>query len=171
MRIITEPTTHLGTAQLYKRHSVMIEGGVVPRARVMDQRIIDRYLMNGWLDLAQHRAAELILDQASRAGIWAKGVNWAGSGGGGTQNYVPFGAFPLGRTMDSIRKRFGEFHAYVTQEVVIYDWDISKHKRRMKCLRQSLDLIDALKVRHGPLRELKRVIKKEGAEAPQEGAP
>ena len=39
--------TDLGTAEIYKRHSVMVEGGRVPRAKVMDQTLIDRYLVDG----------------------------------------------------------------------------------------------------------------------------
>ena len=43
--------TDLGTNEIYKRHSVMIEGGKVPRAKVMDQTLIDRYLVDGIISL------------------------------------------------------------------------------------------------------------------------
>ena len=32
----------LGSPEVHQRHAVMIEGGTVPRARVMDQTLIDR---------------------------------------------------------------------------------------------------------------------------------
>ena len=38
--------TDLGTNEIHKRHSVMI-GGKMPRAKVMDQTLIDRYLIDG----------------------------------------------------------------------------------------------------------------------------
>ena len=37
----------LGSPEVHQRHAVMIEGGTVPRARVMDQTLIDRYLIDG----------------------------------------------------------------------------------------------------------------------------
>ena len=32
--------TDLGTKEIYKRHAVMVEGGNMPRAKVMDQTLI-----------------------------------------------------------------------------------------------------------------------------------
>ena len=71
--------THLGNRQLHKRHSVMIEGGMIPRAKVMDQTLIDRYLMKGLIDLTQHQAGEYLLRQACLAKLWATGVDLSGT--------------------------------------------------------------------------------------------
>ena len=156
-----QPTTHLGNKQLHKQHSVMIEGGAVPRAKVMDQTIIDRYLMQGKLTLAQHHAGEYLLGQAAKAGLWPTGVNLSGTRvEGATPNYVPFGAFPFGRTLVMVRRRFGDFHAYLTREVVCYDWDVSADDYRMGCLRESLDWIDERRMRRNPLHRLRKAVKK-----------
>ena len=61
--------TDLGTNEIHKRHSVMIEGGKMPRAKVMDQTLIDRYLIDGLLTLQEHQAAEYVLSQGSAAGL------------------------------------------------------------------------------------------------------
>ena len=61
--------TDLGTPEVHKRHAVMVEGGTMPRAKVMDQNLIDRYLMDGLLTLGEHQAGEYVLSQAMKAGI------------------------------------------------------------------------------------------------------
>ena len=68
------PPTDLGTAEIHHRHKVMIEGGQVPRAKVLDQCVIDKMLMaedkNKSINLSQHQAGEFLLAQASAAGIY-----------------------------------------------------------------------------------------------------
>ena len=132
--------TNLGTKQLHKQHSILIEGGQFPRSRVMDQTIVDFYLMKGIISLVQHQAAEFLLGQAGRAGIWATGIHWDGTGGG-RRNFVPFGMFPYGRTLTTVVERYGQFHAYLVERVVCHNWDVSKNDRRMKILKQALDWI------------------------------
>ena len=152
---------NLGNRELRNHHSVMIESGTVPRARVWDQTIIDRYLMRGLLTLAQHRAGEHLLMQAARAGIWPTGINWETSGGGtGVRNFVPFGAFPFGRTLNVIKDRYGEYHMTVTKRVVCHDWDVASNERRMKCLRESLNLISNFRPnKKNPLEKLTAAAK------------
>ena len=58
--------TDLGTNEIHKRHSVMVEGGKMPRAKVMDQLVVDKMLMNGILTLQQHQAAEYLMKTGSR---------------------------------------------------------------------------------------------------------
>ena len=158
--------THLGTPELHKRKSVMIEGGLVPRARVMNQHMIDQYLMDGKINFGQHMAGEYLLGQAARAGVWPTGVNLSETRvTGAIGNFVPFGAFPFGRTLVTVRKRYGDFHAYLVCEVVVHDWDVSKSTSRMGCLRESLDWISERRMGGGrdPVRLLRRAIKKRGA--------
>lgn len=134
--------THLGNSQLHKNKSVMIEGGQFPRAKVMDQHIIDRYLMLGLLKLQQHQAAEFVLAQAAAGGSWPTGVDWSGTSVTGLiRNYVPSRSFPLGRTLVKVKRRFGWFHMYVLNEIVVHDWDASEDDFRMECFRESLDWI------------------------------
>jgi len=141
--------THLGNKLLHKRHSVMVEGGNVPRAKVMDQMIFDRYLMTGQINLHQHRAAEYLLGQAAKAGIWAKGTNLQGTGGDKKKDHVPFGMFPLGRTLAIVRKRYGYFHVYLVQEVVCFGWDVSQDEGKMNILREALDWIADRRMSNG----------------------
>ena len=77
-----EQHTDLGTKEIHQRKSVMIEGGPVPRAQVMDQNVIDKYLMKGWLTLIQHQAGEFYLNAATHAGIFVKAQNYAKVPGG-----------------------------------------------------------------------------------------
>lgn len=132
--------TNLGTKELHKNKSVMIEGGKYPRARVMDQTMIDRFLMRGEINLSQHQAGEYLLRQAGNAGAWPTGVNWAGVSGG-SRNYVPFRAFPFGHTLSVVERKFGWYHADLLKLVVCHDWDISKNKNRMTIFKQALDWI------------------------------
>lgn len=163
--------THLGTKQLHKQHSVMIEGGMIPRARVMDQTMIDRYLMHGLIDLAQHQAGELLLRQAATARLWPTGVDLSDTRTtGGKRNFVPFGVFPYGRTLVRVKKRYGWFHAYLVGEVVVHDWDVSENEYRMQCLKEALDWIARRGGSHsgdllGPLRKAVGKKKEGAAEA------
>ncbi len=84
--------TDLGTKEIYKRHSVMIEGGKMPRAKVMDQLVVDRMLMNGLLTLQEHQAAEYILSQAASAGVYAKPLNYEPKSSGGMAKNGPEGS-------------------------------------------------------------------------------
>ena len=157
-----KPTTHLGNKELHRRHSVMIEPGNIPRAKVMDQHIFDRYLMLGSITLAQHRAAEHLLALASRAGVWAAGSDWGGSGvRSNEKSRVPYGMFPFGRALVSIRRRHGAFHAYITEQVICRDCDVSDDPYRFKCFKEALDVID---LHHtgfkNPVSKLRSAIKK-----------
>ena len=143
--------TNLGNRQLHRQHAVMIETGKIPRARVMDQHIIDRYLMRGLLTLNQHKAAEYILLQATRAHIWPTGLDWQKTGStDGLHNYVPFGVFPLGRTLAVIRRWLGERCSDIVVKVICCNKDIGEEN--LDSLREALDIIDAVKLRHVPFK-------------------
>jgi hypothetical protein len=161
--VMEKAKTHLGNSQLHKQHSVMIEGGTIPRARVMDQTMIDRYLMRGIINLKQHQAGEYLLKQASTAGVWPTGVNMSASSvDGGRKNYVPFGVFPFGRTLVTVRRRYGPYHAYVVKRVVCNDWDVSANKYNLGCLKDSLNCIadNRMGWKKNPLRYIERAVKK-----------
>lgn len=155
------PMVNLGNRELHRQHSVMIQGGNVPRAKVMDQHLIDRYLMRGAITLRQHHAGEHLLQQAAAAGTWATGVKWDVSGGASSRpSYVPFGAFWFGGSMKRIRERFGRLHEYVTRAVICHQLDAAKHDRTMDALLDSLDFMADLRGSREPLRNLRRAIKK-----------
>jgi len=144
----SSPTTSLGSKELHHHHSVMIEPGKIPRAKIMDQHIIDRYLMRGLLNLAQHRAGEYLLAQATKARIWPTGVDLTNTGHtGGLHNYVPFGMFPFGRTLLLIRDSCGSLHVKIIHAVISCNQDVSADDGKMTVLRESLDVVDRCKLR------------------------
>jgi len=150
--------THLGNPMLHSRHHVMIEGGMVPRAKVMDQTMIDRHLMRGEINLPQHQAGEYLLGQAVIAGVWATGINWQGAGVTGVRNFVPFGAFPFGRTLEMVERKYGRFHSLLIHRVVCDNWDVGADENLMKWLKQGLDWISNRRMGGGrnPMRRLRR---------------
>jgi hypothetical protein len=150
--------TSLGTAQLHKRHSVMIEGGQVPRARVMDQTVMDRYLMQGALTITQHQAGEHLLEQAMWAGMWARGMRWDGAGSHSAGCVVPLGVGPFGDALASIRKTFSPDHAWLVRKLVIDNCDIAEDLSHMDKVRTALDFLSGYGVRrnYSPITRLKK---------------
>lgn len=136
---MTKSISDLGTREIHERHSVMIEGGTIPRARVMDQLIIDKLLMQGRISLSQHMAAELFLSQAERAciNIRAQKYDSIPAGNGKKDNYGNgYGAFS--KTVTLVKKTLGLEYARV-----LYDCLISNEfcEDNFGLLTESLDLI------------------------------
>ena len=139
----SKPTTDLGTSEIYKRHSVIIEGGRVPRAKVMDQVVVDRMLMNGLLTLQEHQAAEYLMNQAAQAGIYAKPLNYEpkSSGGMSKDGLESDQLMRYSKTIGLITKRFGHYPKYLVEEVVLHNWDVSDSPDKLKVLKQGLNWI------------------------------
>lgn len=151
--------TDLGTKEIHKRHSVMVEGGKVPRAKVMDQNLIDRYLMDGLLTLQEHQAGEYILNQSAQAGLYVRPLRFEASTGG-KRNEDPMANEQLmrfGRTMKLIAKRFGPYHKYLVEEVVVHGWDISRDPKKLKALKEGLAWVSERRMAGGrnPVRHLR----------------
>lgn len=154
--------THLGNSQLHRNKSVMIEGGRYPRAKVMNQHMIDQYLMRGYLNLPQHKAGEYLLGQAAKAGVWASTANMSGTKVQGKKNdFTPSDAFGFIRSIRAVYKRYGWFHSWLVVEVVVRDWDVSDSSMRMICLREALDWIAERRMGGvpDPLRMLKKAAR------------
>jgi hypothetical protein len=150
--------TDLGTKEIYKRHAVMVEGGTMPRAKVMDQTLIDRYLMNGLLTLGEHQAGEYLLNQAMKAGIFAKPLRYeVGSGEANPDSMASDALMRYGRTLNLVGKRYGDFAKYLVEEVVIHGWDVSKSKDRLVTLKKGLEWIAERRMAGGrnPTRHLR----------------
>lgn len=150
--------TDLGTKEIHKRHAVMVEGGNMPRAKVMDQCLVDRYLMDGLLTLPQHQAAEYIMAQASQAGVYTRPLNLEPSSGERAKDTMANESFMrYGRTLDLIGRRYGPYHKYLVEEVVLHDWDVSDDAKKMGVLKEGLGWISERRLAGGrnPLRRLK----------------
>lgn len=155
---MTSKHTDLGTNEIHQRHSVMVEGGKMPRAKVMDQTIIDRYLIDGLLSLSEHQAGEYLLHQASRAGIFAKPLRYEVGGGEPSKDAMATELLmKFGRTLALVRKTLGIHHHKILQSVVLEDRDISSDSSDLKMLKQALRLIADRRMAGGrnPLRHLK----------------
>jgi len=136
---MTKSISDLGTREIHDRHSVMIEGGIIPRAKVMDQLIVDKLLMDGRITLSQHMAAELFLSQAERAciNIRAQKYDAIPAGNGKKDNFSNgYGAFS--KTVTLVKKGLGVEYA-----MVLYDCLISNElaENNFSLLTDSLDLI------------------------------
>ena len=150
--------TDLGTKEIYQRHSVMVEGGNMPRAKVMDQCLVDRYLMDGLLSLSQHQAAEYVMSQAAQAGMFTKALNFEPSSGERAKDSMANETLMrYGRTLDLVAKRYGEYHRYLIEEVVLHNWDVSGDPKKMSALKQGLDWLSERRLAGGrnPLRRLR----------------
>lgn len=137
-------STDLGTPEIHKRKSVMIEGGSLPRARVMDQSAFDTLLLKGKITLAQHQAAEYFLEQASRANVFVKSVNFEGASTAGNPSRDHYnGLLPYSRTVRLVTQKLGRTHAYILHEVVCADKDVLKAGRELelRALREALQVI------------------------------
>jgi len=142
--------TDLGTKEIYQRHSVMVEGGNIPRAKVMDQTLIDRYLMDGLLTLQEHQAGEYLMNQAMKAGIFAKPLRYeAGSGESSPDSMASDALMRYGKTLSLVGKRYGEFAKYLVEEVVVHGWDVSPHNDKLVTLKNSLQWISERKLGGG----------------------
>lgn len=151
--------TDLGSNEIYKRHRVMVEGGNAPRAKVMDQLVIDKYLIDGLVTLAEHQAGEYILNQAVKAGVYTRPLNYSEpSSGGGKKGNISDYLLRYGNTMSLITKRFGQYASYLTEEVVCHNWDICGDAGKLKVLKDSLGLIVNLRMAGGrnPMRHIKK---------------
>lgn len=149
--------TNLGSPELHKRQSVMVEGGKYPRARVMDQHIFDRYLMEGIITLTHHRAAEVLLGMAAKAGIWARGVNLDGVYSGHSKSKIPFGMVPFGNALKRIREECGEDHHEITKAVILRNRDIKPLPKGIEVFSDSMEFVNnnIIFFHRNPLRHLK----------------
>ena len=153
-----QASTSLGSKELHKRHSVMIEGGKYPRSRVLDQFIFDRYLMEGLITLTHHRAAEVMLGMAAKAGMWAKGAALDGTYVDAPKTSKDFFAMaPLGNALRRIRVDCGENHFIITRKVIIDNRDVRKMKAGIAMFMTSMDYVNnhIIFFHRNPLRHLK----------------
>ena len=129
----------LGSPEVHQRHAVMIEGGTVPRARVMDQTLIDRYLIDGLLTLQELRYE-------------------AGTGEANADSMASESLMRYGRTLALVRKRLSQEHQRLVEDVVIDGLDVSRDKRLLVMLKEALGLISDRRMAGGrnPMRHLKK---------------
>ena len=155
---ISDKHSDLGTPEIHKQKSVLVEGGPAPRAKVMDQSLIDRYLMDGLLSLQEHQAAEYVLNQAVQAGVFTKPLRYEASSGCSVSDPMANESLErFGRTLRLVKKTLGAYHKAILQEVVLNDWDISVNPDRLRVFKEALQVISERRMSGGknPMRHLK----------------
>lgn len=119
----------------------MIEPGVVPRARVMDQTRLDRYLMDGVITPRQHTAGMVIHRHAYKAGMFPKGQDYTPKIKTPPSSRVLVRKDGFGKISRRIAKHLSPEHLRVTTAVICFDADVSGES--MTRLRQTLNYVDA----------------------------
>lgn len=101
---------------------IIIDGGLVPTARVKNQTLLDFLLDLEFIGVQQHLAGEYVLDQCVKAGIHVKGVNFDGMplGGGNPKNSYN-GLMPLRKTLRLVTKKCGVKGGRVLVDAVAND--------------------------------------------------
>lgn len=141
--ILEQANTNLGSKELHKRHSVMIEGGKYPRSKVMDQLIFDRYLMEGLINLSQHRSSEFLLNMAATAGMWARGANLNGVYVDSKKtSKVFFGMVPLGNALAKIKEQCSNRHCLITVAVIVHNKDVRNLDDGIRAFTDAMDYVN-----------------------------
>lgn len=101
---------------------IIIDGGLVPTARVKNQTLLDFLLDLEFIGVQQHLAGEYVLGQCVKAGIYVKGVNFDGMplGGGNPKNSYN-GLMPLRKTLRLVTKKCGVKGGRVLVDAVAND--------------------------------------------------
>ncbi len=101
---------------------IIIDGGLVPVARVKNQNLLDTLLDLELIEVREHLAGEYVAEQCVKAGIHIKAVNFDGMplGGGNHKNHYN-GMMPLRRTMRLVKKKHGSVGAEVLINAVASD--------------------------------------------------
>jgi hypothetical protein len=101
---------------------IIIDGGLVPVARVKNQNLLDTLLDLELIEVREHLAGEYVAEQCVKAGIHIKAVNFDGMplGGGNPKNSFN-GLMPLRKTLRLVIKKCGSKGADVLVDAVASD--------------------------------------------------
>jgi len=129
-----------GTNELHKRHKTSLEqgdGGFL-RVKVTDQLYIDRLLLDKKIEVSHHITAEWILHQATKANVYVKTPSMDDTFGGGSGDKYTNGLLVFSRTMNKIKKKFGEEAERIVFDIVVDDLRITD-KSKISKLKEILD--------------------------------
>ena len=133
----------IGSLELHKKHEVILEepeDEAIGRARVADQKMIDRLLLDDYIDMNQHKAGEYLLTAAVNAGLFVKTPNLMAVGGGGSKDIYNYGILKLSRIMNLMGREIGQSGAEMVVNVVCDDRPVNADE--LLILKVGLDLID-----------------------------
>ena len=119
--------------------TLIVEAGIVPRARAMDQCVIDVLLLGDLITIRQHQAAEYFMDICAKSQMYVRSYSYDSVGASsGTVRKDKVYYFPYSRLVKSINKKLSLDHSKIIHEVVIQD---VYPERDMDKLTECLDFI------------------------------
>ena len=140
----------IGSLELHKKHEVILEepeDEAIGRARVADQKMIDRLLLDDYIDMNQHKAGEYLLTAAVNAGLFVKTPNLMAVGGVGSKDIYNYGILKLSRIMNLMGREIGQSGAEMVVNVECDDRPVNADE--LLILKVGLDLIDRRYLRVG----------------------
>ena len=112
----------IGTTQLHIKHDVQVEKleSGLARAKVRDQLVIDTYLFEDKITVAEHAEAERLLELAQRAGVFLRSIDMgAVIGGNGKGDLANTGFIRWRYAINGIKRNHGIEGVEVVQDCIV----------------------------------------------------
>ena len=141
-----KPINDVGNKSLHDQYNVQLEESEDGsfRARVTDQLHIDKVLLKSQITVAQHKAAEYLLQIFVNAGVFVKTVDHtsalSGMTGGPPPSMFTSGLMKLRDVSLCVEKAVGEDDAVKVCVTVAKDYPI--HDEDLELFRKAFDAID-----------------------------
>ena len=112
---------------------IILDGGLIPTARVKNQTLIDTLLDDELISIVQHMAGEYVLAQCVKAGVYVKGMAYDGMPlGSGRHDTHYNGMLPLRKTLKLVRQKCGNSGADVLINAVVAEVLAARNLRLLK---------------------------------------
>jgi hypothetical protein len=116
------PLNEVGTREMHERHRIELEAGeIFARGRVTDQTFVDRLLLKKLIEIHHHSAAERLVQEAIKAGMFVRSPNWTGIPGNNRKDAYTNGLLRYSRTLRFVRTRLGHEAVPILVKVVVED--------------------------------------------------
>lgn len=112
----------IGTTQLHIKHDVQVEKleSGLARAKVRDQLVIDAYLFEDKITIAQHSEAERLLELAQKAGVFLRSIDMSAViGGNGKGDLANTGFIRWRYAINGIKRNHGIEGVEVVQDCIV----------------------------------------------------
>ena len=125
--------------------TLVVEAGIVPRAKAMDQCVVDVLLLGELITIRQHQAAEYFMDICAKSQMYVRSYSYDSMpASAGTVRKDKVYYFPYSRLIRSINEKLSREHSTILHEVVIHD---IYPERNMDKLSECLDFISEVRWR------------------------
>ena len=112
----------IGTTQLHIKHDVQVEKleSGLARAKVRDQLVIDTYLFEDKITVAEHAEAERLLELAQKAGVFLRSIDMSAvMGGDGKGDLANTGFIRWRYAINGIKRNHGIEGVEVVQDCIV----------------------------------------------------